>query len=107
MGTTRALLGRTAENRSHVGPVELFFDLVYVFAIVQLSHLLIEHLDWVGAAQTVIVFAAVWWGWNYTAWVMNWLDALAHAGAATQRRADVRRARDVRRDPVSRSATVR
>ncbi|MGO1410307.1 MAG: low temperature requirement protein A [Microbacterium sp.] len=74
MGTTRALLGRTAENRSHVGPVELFFDLVYVFAIVQLSHLLIEHLDWVGAAQTVIVFAAVWWGWNYTAWVMNWLE---------------------------------
>lgn len=67
-------LGRGAHNRSHVGPVELFFDLVYVFAIIQLSHLLIAHLTWIGAAQTVVVFAAVWWGWNYTAWAMNWLD---------------------------------
>lgn len=67
-------LARSGHNRSEVGPVELFFDLVYVFAIVQLSHLLLEHLSWSGAAQTVIVFAAVWWGWNYTAWAMNWLD---------------------------------
>lgn len=69
-----ASLARPEARRSEVGPVELFFDLVYVFAIIQLSHLLIEHLSWVGAAQTVVVFAAVWWGWNYTAWVMNWLD---------------------------------
>ena len=67
-------LARTGHRRSEVGPVELFFDLVYVFAIIQLSHLLIEHLSWTGAAQTVVVFAAVWWGWNYTAWAMNWLD---------------------------------
>ncbi|WP_029150858.1 low temperature requirement protein A [Microbacterium indicum] len=69
-----APLARAGHRRSEVGPVELFFDLVYVFAIVQLSHLLIEHLSWAGAAQTVVVFAAVWWGWNYTAWAMNWLD---------------------------------
>lgn len=67
-------LARTVHKRSEVGPVELFFDLVYVFAIIQLSHLLLEHLTWQGAAQTVIVFAAVWWGWNYTAWAMNWLN---------------------------------
>ncbi len=67
-------LARNGPRRSDVGPVELFFDLVYVFAIIQLSHLLIEHLSWAGAAQTVVVFAAVWWGWNYTAWAMNWLD---------------------------------
>lgn len=67
-------LARPGHRRSEVGPVELFFDLVYVFAIIQLSHLLIEHLSWTGAAQTVVVFAAVWWGWNYTAWAMNWLD---------------------------------
>ncbi|WP_181276494.1 low temperature requirement protein A [Brevibacterium oceani] len=71
---TTAPLARTGHRRSEVGPVELFFDLVYVFAIIQISHLLIEHLSWTGAAQTVIVFAAVWWGWNYTAWAMNWLD---------------------------------
>lgn len=67
-------LARTGRRRSEVGPIELFFDLVYVFAIIQLSHLLIEHLSWEGAAQTIVVFAAVWWGWNYTAWAMNWLD---------------------------------
>lgn len=67
-------LARSGHRRSEVGPVELFFDLVYVFAIIQLSHLLIHHLTWTGAAQTVVVFAAVWWGWNYTAWAMNWLD---------------------------------
>lgn len=67
-------LARTGHRRSEAGPIELFFDLVYVFAIIQLSHLLIEHLTWQGAAETVVVFAAVWWGWNYTAWAMNWLD---------------------------------
>lgn len=71
---TTPSLARTGHRRSEVGPVELFFDLVYVFAIIQLSHLLIEHLSWTGAAQTVVVFAAVWWGWNYTAWAMNWLN---------------------------------
>ena len=71
---TTVPLARPGHRRSEVGPVELFFDLVYVFAIVQLSHLLIGHLSWAGAAQTVVVFAAVWWGWNYTAWAMNWLD---------------------------------
>jgi low temperature requirement protein LtrA len=71
---TTVPLARPGHRRSEVGPVELFFDLVYVFAIIQLSHLLIGHLSWAGAAQTVVVFAAVWWGWNYTAWAMNWLD---------------------------------
>lgn len=71
---TLVSLARPGHRRSEVGPVELFFDLVYVFAIIQLSHLLIDHLSWAGAAQTVVIFAAVWWGWNYTAWAMNWLD---------------------------------
>lgn len=70
----RAPLARPQTRRSEVGPIELFFDLVYVFAIIQISHLLIEHLTWAGAVQTVVVFAAVWWCWNYTAWAMNWLD---------------------------------
>lgn len=70
---TTAPLARTGRHRSEVGPIELFFDLVYVFAIIQLSHLLIDHLSWTGVIQTTIVFAAVWWGWNYTAWAMNWL----------------------------------
>ncbi len=69
------MLGRAVgSERSTVGSIELFFDLVYVFAIVQISHLLISDLSWRGFAQTAVVFAAIWWGWNYTAWMMNWLD---------------------------------
>ena len=57
-----------------VGTAELLFDLVYVFAIIQLSHHLLAHLSVPGAAETLVLFLAVWWGWNYTAWAMNWLD---------------------------------
>lgn len=69
-----SVVRRRESHRSEVGPVELFFDLVYVFAIIQISHLLIEDLSWIGLARTAVVFAAIWWGWNYTAWMMNWLD---------------------------------
>jgi low temperature requirement protein LtrA len=54
--------------------MELFFDLVYVFAITQLSHLLLQHLNWHGAAQTAMLLLAVWWSWVYTAWFTNWFD---------------------------------
>lgn len=54
--------------------IELFFDLVSVFAIIQLSHLLLDQLDWRGALEAGIVFVAVWWGWNYSAWATNWVD---------------------------------
>lgn len=74
--TSRASLARPAARRSRVAPVELFFDLVYVFAAVQLAQILLGDLSWTGVLQTLILFAAVWWGWNYTAWAMNWLDPL-------------------------------
>jgi low temperature requirement protein LtrA len=54
--------------------MELFFDLVYVFAVTQLSHTLAEHLTARGALQTLVLFLAVWWAWNYTAWATNWVD---------------------------------
>jgi low temperature requirement protein LtrA len=57
-----------------VTTTELFFDLVYVFAVTQLSHLLLEHLTPRGALETAILLAAVWWAWNYTAWATNWVD---------------------------------
>lgn len=53
---------------------ELFFDLVFVFAITQLSHGLLEHFTWTGTVQTAFLFMAVWWVWVYTSWVTNWLD---------------------------------
>ena len=54
--------------------MELFFDLVFVFAVTQLSHYLLEHHDWRGILQTLVMFLAVWWAWIYTAWATNWLD---------------------------------
>jgi low temperature requirement protein LtrA len=54
--------------------LELFFDLVYVFAVTQLTHLLLTDLTWSGAARTGLLLAAVWWAWIDTAWVTNWFD---------------------------------
>jgi low temperature requirement protein LtrA len=53
---------------------ELFFDLVYVFGITQLSHHLLLQLSWQGAAQTAFLGLAVYWAWNYTTWMTNWFD---------------------------------
>jgi low temperature requirement protein LtrA len=57
-----------------VTPLELFFDLVYVFAIGQLSHHLLEHVDLRTGAETVILALAVVYAWYMTAWGANWLD---------------------------------
>ena len=54
--------------------LELFYDLVFVFAITQVSHLLLAHLDWTGAGQAALVLLVVWWSWNYTTWATNELD---------------------------------
>ena len=63
------------ERADHrVSPLELFFDLVFVFAVTQLSHYLLTHHTPAGALQTLIMFLAVWWAWIYTAWATNWLD---------------------------------
>jgi low temperature requirement protein LtrA len=63
------------ERADHsVNPLELFFDLVFVFAVTQLSHYLLAHHTPAGALQTLVMFLAVWWAWIYTAWATNWLD---------------------------------
>lgn len=55
--------------------IELFFDLVYVFAVTQLSHHLLADPTVGGALQTLLLLAMVWWAWIYTTWATNWLDA--------------------------------
>jgi low temperature requirement protein LtrA len=57
-----------------VTPLELFFDLVYVFAIGQLSHHLLEHVDLRTGAETAIMALAVVYAWYMVAWGANWLD---------------------------------
>lgn len=77
-----ALRDRSGGPHLKVGMVELFFDLVYVFTIIQLSHYLLEHQTWLGALEAATLFAGVWWAWNYTAWAANWIDTDHNAGRA-------------------------
>jgi len=66
--------------RKHTGTrgetnIEVFFDLVYAFAITQLSsRFLLGHLNIEGALQAVLLLAMIWLGWSYTMWLTNWLD---------------------------------
>jgi low temperature requirement protein LtrA len=65
---------RDDHHGSRVMHIELFFDLVFVFAITEISHLLLADLSLAGAARTALLFAAVWWVWIYTTWATNWLN---------------------------------
>ena len=70
-----ALLRATEGDEAHrVTFVELFFDLVFVFAVTQISHSLIEHQDLITLVQTLILIGAVWRVWVDTTWVTNWLN---------------------------------
>ncbi|TGN79370.1 low temperature requirement protein A [Streptomyces bauhiniae] len=60
--------------RREVSPLELFYDLVFVFAVSQLSHHLLEHLTWRGAVETAILLVAVFGTWSYTSYEATFLD---------------------------------
>jgi len=70
----QGLLRQRDGHHARVTYEELFFDLVYVFAVTQLSHQLLHHLTFNGVAQTLVLWFAVWLGWQYTCWVTNWFD---------------------------------
>jgi low temperature requirement protein LtrA len=61
-------------QHSRVTYAELFFDLVFVFAVTQVSHMLLGRFTPLGAIQTTLLFLAVWWVWVYTTWITNWLN---------------------------------
>ena len=65
---------RDSEDGHRVTNLELFFDLVFVFCVTKLSHMLIAHFTPLGALQTLILTMAVWWTWICTGWVTNWLN---------------------------------
>ena len=68
------LLRDRSRGEQRVTPLELFFDLVYVYAITQLSHLLLSHPTVEGALQTLFLLLVVWWAWQYTTWFTNWFE---------------------------------
>src|SRR6202035_5632242 len=61
-------------QHSRVTYAELFFDLVFVFAVTQISHTLLGRFTPLGALQTTMLLLSVWWVWVYTSWVTNWLN---------------------------------
>jgi len=67
--------GATAEeSEERVTPLELFFDLVFVFAITQVTSLMSHHPTWVGLGQGLLVLGAVWWAWAAYSWLTNTID---------------------------------
>jgi low temperature requirement protein LtrA len=70
--------------------VELFFDLVFVYAITQLTRSVLQDLTWTGVGRWVLVFWLIWWAWTQFTWTLNLVDTeipqirfLALAGTAT------------------------
>ncbi|MGA0566976.1 low temperature requirement protein A [Rathayibacter sp. KR2-224] len=73
--STRTLLRPTTGDGAHrVTYVELFFDLVFVFAVTQLSHILIGHQDAPALLHSVMLAMVVWFAWVYSTWAMSWLN---------------------------------
>jgi low temperature requirement protein LtrA len=65
--------GTDAEKR--VAPLELFFDLVFVFALTQVTALMSANPTWEGLGQGMLVLAALWWSWGAYAWLTNYIAA--------------------------------
>src|SRR5688572_27350072 len=63
--------GSAASDRVYF--VELFFDLIFVFAITQVSHSLLSDLSVPGLMRGLLLLIALWWVWIYTSWITNWL----------------------------------
>jgi low temperature requirement protein LtrA len=68
------LMRERDEGRQRVTNMELFFDLVYVFAVTQLSQYLLRHPTVTGALESALLLAMVWLLWAHTTWLTNWLD---------------------------------
>ncbi|MHC1478831.1 low temperature requirement protein A [Frateuria aurantia] len=73
-GPVARVLRSLGAEEARVTQAELFFDLIYAFAITQLSHYLLTHLSLIGACQTLLLWFAVWLGWQFTCWTTNWFD---------------------------------
>jgi low temperature requirement protein LtrA len=71
------------EAEARVTPLELFFDLVFVFAFTQVTGMMSANPSWEGLGQGMLVLAAVWWAWGGYAWLTNALhsdDGVARFG---------------------------
>ena len=70
---SRYLRSSSPDEEAHASNLELFYDLVFVLAVTQVSHLLLDDLTWGGAGKSLLVLLVIWWAWTYTTWVTNML----------------------------------
>ena len=68
-------VGRRVRLDERVSPLELFFDLVFVFALTQVTALMADEPTWEGVAKGMLVLAALWWAWGAYAWLTNYINA--------------------------------
>jgi low temperature requirement protein LtrA len=73
----------TTDDDQRVTFVELFFDLVFVYALTQVVTLLHDDLSWAGVGHAVLVFWLVWWAWTQFTWALNSADTTHPAVAAS------------------------
>ena len=67
--------GQPDESEKRVAPLELFFDLVFVFAVTQVTALMAHNPTWEGIGQGMLVLVALWWAWGAYAWLTNYIAA--------------------------------
>jgi low temperature requirement protein LtrA len=80
-------------DEHEVTPLELFFDLVFVFAITQVTKLLTTEPTWGGLLRGTLVLAAVWWAWTTYAWLTSAIARLAGFCMSVRPRCDLRQRR--------------
>ena len=61
-------------DEHQVTPLELFFDLVFVFALTQVTSLLADDPTWGGVLRGTLILAALWWAWDAYAWLTSAMD---------------------------------
>src|SRR5215211_4260882 len=74
MGTVPASHGDSPPDDKRVEPLELFFDLVFVFALTQVTARMADDLSWGGLLRGLLVLSAIWWAWAAYAWLTNEVD---------------------------------
>ena len=66
---------QAVEREHRITPLELYFDLVFVFAFTQTTAVISEDTTWAGLGRGMLILAAVWWAWASYAWLTNTVDA--------------------------------
>src|ERR687890_517199 len=74
-GSVRTVPEGGGAYEQRVTPLELFFDLVFVFALTQVTSFLADHLTWTGMIQGAALLAVLWWAWGGYSWLTNAVPA--------------------------------